>query len=443
MKIAILGAGLAGVELGRKLKELKQDFIVLEKESQIGGICRTNKTGEYCWDFAVHAIYSRNKEAMDYFNLLPLDYEYLSRKAKIFHSGNNGRRYILGYPFEMGIKDLPLKDKLECIHGYTAAKMRRKKEYNNLKEWIDTRLGEGIAKHFMFPYNNKIWNCKLSEISDKLVSSKIEPASAIDFILSVLGGKSVGREYQAKFIYPKHGIQTLIDYTAKDFKDNIILNANVEKLVKLGHKWAIITDNGVKEEADMVVSTIPLAELLKKINIEGVKKEYDVLKWNNTFFIMIGLKKGANFQLINDCHWAFFKEDEIFYRITLMHNFSSEFLPVLVAEITQKGVILNKNEEEIRESVVKDLIRLGIIGSRGQIAEVDIKLLNYTYPIPTLGLDDFKDKLANALGEHNIFLLGRNGNWDYINMDGVILNVQKFVTERLFSSRRFNKGMPN
>ncbi|MDP3027513.1 MAG: PGF-pre-PGF domain-containing protein, partial [Nanoarchaeota archaeon] len=46
----ILGAGLAGVELGRKLKELKKDFVIFEKESQIGGICRTNKTGEYYWD---------------------------------------------------------------------------------------------------------------------------------------------------------------------------------------------------------------------------------------------------------------------------------------------------------------------------------------------------------------------------------------------------------
>ena len=87
MKVAILGAGFTGVELGRRLKELRRDFIIFEKESQIGGLCRTNKTGNHCWDFAVHAIYSRNKEVMDYFSSLPLDYEYLNRNAKIFHTG--------------------------------------------------------------------------------------------------------------------------------------------------------------------------------------------------------------------------------------------------------------------------------------------------------------------------------------------------------------------
>lgn len=431
MKIAILGAGLAGLDLGRRLKATGKDFIILEKESQIGGICRTNKTGKYGWDFAVHAMYSRNKEIMDYYYSLPLDYEYLNRNVKIFHIGSNGKKYILDYPFEMGVKDLPLNEKLECLKGFIRLRARGKKKYSNLKEWIDNCLGEGIAKHFMIPYNNKIWDCKLSEISKELVSFRIEAPSVINFILSVLGKKIIGRAYQAKFIYPKQGIQKFINYTATDIKDNILLNSNVEKLIKYRNRWTIITDNGMKNQADIVISTIPLVELLKKIDIEGVKKEYDVFKWNNTFFVMIGLKKKDDFRLINNCHWAFFKGNEVFYRITLMHNFSSEFLPALVAEITQKGTILNKTEEEIKNFVIKDLIRIGVIDSTDQIAETDIKLVKYTYPIPTIGLEAVKENIYNILRKHNIFLLGRNGKWDYINMDRVILNVHEFVNKNI------------
>ena len=171
MKIAILGAGLTGIELGRRLKESGEDFIILEKEPQIGGICRTNKTGDYYWDFAVHAMYSRHMEIIDYYNSLPLDYEYLDRNVKIFHTGEDGKRHILDYPFETGIKDLPPKHKLICIYGYLSARTKDKKSYSNLEEWINNRLGEGIARYFMIPYNKKIWNCKLSEISEKLVSN--------------------------------------------------------------------------------------------------------------------------------------------------------------------------------------------------------------------------------------------------------------------------------
>jgi protoporphyrinogen oxidase len=172
-----------------------------------------------------------------------------------------------------------------------------------------------------------------------------------------------------------------------------------------------------------------LPELLTKINIIGLKKEYDVLKWNNTFFVMIGLKKGATFQLINNCHWVFFKEDEIFYRVTFMHNFSHEFLPVLVAEITQKEYIINKSDREIVFLVIRDLIRKGIIKSEDEIQKTEIKLKEYTYPIPTVGMEEVKDNIRNILKKHSMYLLGRSGNWDYINMDGVILNIKKFIEQ--------------
>ncbi len=434
MKIAVLGAGLAGVELGRQLKELKKDFVIFEKETQIGGICRTNKTGGYCWDFGVHAIYSRSKEMMDYFYSLPLDYEYLDRNVMLFHTGTNGKRYILEYPFELGIKGLPLNDKLECIRGYLAARFRASKNHcSTLEEWVNHHLGAGIAKHFMTPYNSKIWNCQLSEISSALVNAKIEPALLINVALSAFGKKVVGRSYQAKFIYPRKGIQELINHTAKGIENDILLNAEIIKLIKSNNRWIVVLNDGRRYEVDMVISTIPLPELIRKININEIEKEYGVLKWNNTFFVMVGLKKGFSFQYIKNCHWVFFKEDEIFYRTTLMHNFSSEFSPVLVAEITQKGDVINMSEREIVNLVVKDLIRKGVVDDATHIAETDIKLLSYTYPIPTLGLEEVKQKISKVLEENNMFLLGRNGNWDYINMDGVILNAQKLITEKFLS----------
>jgi len=431
MKAAILGGGLTGLELGRRLKDAKKDFILFEKEPNVGGICRTNKTGRYLWDFGVHAMYSRSKETMDYFKSLPLDCEHLDRNVKIFHSGSDGKKYILEYPFETAVKDLPLKDKMECIDGYLKARGRKKKRYANLEDWINSCLGHGMAKHFMTPYNKKIWNCELSKISYTLVGSKIEPASVIDFILSALGKKVVGRKYQAKYIYPKRGIQELADYTAKDINGNLSLNKDVERLTKQDKKWKIITSDGVEEEADIIISTIPLVELLKKVDLPGLKKEYDVFKWNDTFFIMVGLKEGFDFQLIKDCHWVFFKEDEIFYRITLMHNFSKDLPTVLVAEITKKGDILKRSKEEVKTQVVKDLIRKGIIKDINQIEEVDIKLLNHTYPIPTIGLEETKKHIQDVLKENNVFLLGRNGNWDYINMDGVIQNVEEFLSKNI------------
>jgi len=425
-KILILGGGLTGLELGRRLSKDNTDFLILEKENEIGGLCRTNNTDGYRWDFAAHAIYSHDKATMDYFLSLPLEYVHIDRNVKVFHTGDDGKRYIVSYPFEVGIKELPLKDKWECVRGYLLAQRKKNKNYTNLEEWIWGYLGYGIAKHFMIPYNNKIWNCGLSEISEKLVSSKIEPESAFNVILSILGKNVVGRACQGHFIYPREGIHALPNYTAKDIENKIIRKADVKSLQKADDKWSVLTASGACYKAKTIISTIPLPELLKKININGLKKEYDAFKWNNTYFIMVGLKKGHDFNLIGNCQWAFFKEDEIFYRLTLPHNFNKEFMPVLVAEITQKAAALRMTAPELKRLVIKDLLRLNIISSEDQIARTDIKLIQYTYPILTVNLEAEKRRIRRALEKENLFLLGRSGNWEYLNMNHVIMSVKNF-----------------
>jgi protoporphyrinogen oxidase len=112
-----------------------------------------------------------------------------------------------------------------------------------------------------------------------------------------------------------------------------------------------------------------------------------------------------------------------------MHNFNPNFLPCLVAEVTQKGDVTLWPEEKVKDRVINDLLRLGIIDSTDSIAATDVKLLSYTYPIPTVGLETIKMTISNALEKRGLFLVGRNGNWDYINMEDIILNVKKFVNQ--------------
>ena len=426
MKTVILGAGLAGLELGRQLKRRGKEFLILEKEPQIGGLAKTVRTGNYAWDFGVHALYSPQAEITAYYRSLPLEFQESARHVKIVHGGPGGKIYLVDYPFEEGIRDLPIAERWECFVGYIGARMRKETSYGNLEEWIRRSLGKGVAKSFMLPYNRKIWNCELDQISLDLVSAKIHPSSVRNFILAACGKRIIGRAYQARFLYPLSGIQSLMDLTAESFRGQIRLNTPVERLERKGKGWVIVTAQG-REEAERVVSTLPLVELLKMIEVPGLDKEYKTLRWNDTYFLMVGLKPDRTFGLLSDCHWAFFKEDEIFYRITMMNNFSRQFLPACVAEITNKGRVLEMTREEILERGLDDLLRLRIVSARGDIECVDLRLVRYTYPIPTLGLTPLKDFITQQLSAENILLLGRSGHWDYLNMDGVIRQTAFFV----------------
>ena len=47
----IIGAGVSGISYANFTKN---DFIVIEKESELGGYCRTIKRNGYVWDYSGH-----------------------------------------------------------------------------------------------------------------------------------------------------------------------------------------------------------------------------------------------------------------------------------------------------------------------------------------------------------------------------------------------------
>jgi len=432
MKVGILGGGLAALELGRRLKQRGYDFIILEKNSEVGGLCRTLNSGEFRWDFGVHAIYSKNQQVIDYLKGLPIEYEHHRREVRICH-WKGDQIYSLNYPFENGLGALPLEEKVDCLLGYVQAYRKGKRNFRNLKEWIEQGLGYGIARHFMVPYNRKIWNCELSQISLDLVKNKIEPAPLEEIVKSVLGIETIGRAYQAKFIYPKKGIGELTRVLSSPIRENIRLNSKVTRLVNGRGSWKVFCNHiDHHYKVDLIVSTIPLVELLRLVDISGLKKSYKDLRYNWTYFFMVGLKKGCRFHSFSNCHWVFFSGDEVFYRITFMNNFSSAFPPSLVVEITFKGRASRMPAEQLIPCLINDLKRCRIIRSARDVAIVNKVLYHYTYPIPTINSERVKRAIRRELKRHKIYLLGRSGAWEYINMDGVVERVGKFLEENRF-----------
>ena len=59
------------------------------------------------------------------------------------------------YPFQNNIHRLPPDVFLDCVMGIVEAQNDDRRD--NFDEWIASVFGEGIADHFMRPYNFKVW----------------------------------------------------------------------------------------------------------------------------------------------------------------------------------------------------------------------------------------------------------------------------------------------
>ena len=59
----IIGAGITG--LSYAMFKGDNDYIIIEKESEIGGYCRTTKRNGFVWDFSGHFFHFQNPEIKD------------------------------------------------------------------------------------------------------------------------------------------------------------------------------------------------------------------------------------------------------------------------------------------------------------------------------------------------------------------------------------------
>ena len=51
IKYLIIGAGISGLTFANYIKN---DYLILDKESEVGGYCRTIRKGDFIWDYAGH-----------------------------------------------------------------------------------------------------------------------------------------------------------------------------------------------------------------------------------------------------------------------------------------------------------------------------------------------------------------------------------------------------
>jgi len=90
MKIAILGAGVTGLSLGRMLTDKGINVEIYEAENYIGGLCSTEIVDGYVFDKnGGHVFNSKDPEVLEWaFNILPKkNWTFSRRKSKILYRG--------------------------------------------------------------------------------------------------------------------------------------------------------------------------------------------------------------------------------------------------------------------------------------------------------------------------------------------------------------------
>jgi len=420
-RILILGAGLAGLSVAWHLQRRDIDCQIFEKESEIGGLCRSKFLSAFTFDHSGHLLHFRHAYV---FNLI----KKLLRNNLLEHQRNSwiySQRRYTAYPFQVNLRGLPSPIIKECLRGFIEANhngQRKKNKKLNFLGWINQTFGKGIARHFMIPYNNKFWTISPEKLTCEWVDGFIPVPSLNEMIEGATKGNQRQFGYNARFWYPERGGISQIPLALASQIKNIHTNCQVSEIDL--DKKQIKMSSGNKERFDCLISTIPLPEMphLVKGMTKQMRSLFKKLRWNSIFNLNLGIDLKDSHRR----HWIYFPEKEFcFFRVGFFHNFSSYLVPSnkgsLYVEVSySKDKPIDKSKIILR--VQEDLKKAGLIGQGAKIYAQDINDIKYSYPIYDNNYRPVRESILRFLSQNNILSCGRYGSWQYMSMEDAILN---------------------
>ena len=451
MNILIIGAGPTGLGAAHRLQELgHDDFTVYDQAPYVGGLATSFKDDKgFTWDFAVHVAHSHYHYVDALMEkLLPDGFYHHERKSWVHEYG----AYI-PYPFQNNIRHLPAKPLQDCLDGLHHIKNNPPSSTpTNFREWILNSFGDGIADHFMIPYNTKIWTTPPENMNCHWLGDRV-PVVDIERVEKNIREEidDVAWGPNHTFQFPKEGgtgaIWEALGATLP--ADKLKLSCELTHL-DLNEKTASF-DDGSTVNYDAIISTIPLIRLTALTGLDAVHQRASQLKYSHTQVVGVA----PNFKLpvhLDDKTWLYCPEEStIFYRVTPFSLFSPSHVPDInkhcsfLCEISSPGEGPMQDDDYLIENTLKDLQSSGVVDATAENSHVYMMNAEFGYPIPTVDRDDILNDVIPALEEHNIFSRGRFGGWKYevANMDHSLMQGVEAINRILLNEKEVTWADPH
>ena len=251
--VLIIGAGPAGLSLAH---HLSADCLIVEREREVGGLCRSIEREGAVFDIGGHSFHTPHPEVRQFVERIMGDnWESQIRDARVFSHG-----VMLPYPFQKHFDQIPDQEVVEaCRAGLAQADSAEDAE--NFQEYIIRRFGPGVAEHFMLPYNRKIWARDIRRVSCEWTSQRVAAPKGREEQFDTKGGERKPLQAGTMVSYPKRGgFQAIFvamagHVPALELGQEVVEIDPVRKVAK--------TAAGMEIGWNRLVSTMPIPELLK------------------------------------------------------------------------------------------------------------------------------------------------------------------------------------
>ena len=300
--VLILGGGPAGLGAAWELAEAGARALVVEREEDTGGLCRTHARGDYRFDMGGHRFITADRELLDRVVALLGDELLLSERTS--EVALLGRRFK--YPLEPGdlARKLPPRLAARALASYLRQRLRRDPSPpRSFEEWATRRFGRVLYELFLGPYTEKVWGVAPRKLSPEWASQRIS-VTDLGEVARTLLRRALRREdlapprtYARSFLYPRLGMGQLFEAIrerALEEGAEVLCGATPAALVREGDRVSAVELNTPQGPARVrvgaVLSTIPLPALLELVEPELARALAPSLHFRPVRFLNLGLR---------------------------------------------------------------------------------------------------------------------------------------------------------
>jgi protoporphyrinogen oxidase len=455
MKVAVIGAGAAGMTAAYELTKGGAEVEVFEASDGVGGMARSIRLWDQTVDLGPHRFFSSDARINRlWLEVVGDDFRMVDRLTRIFY-----RRRFFYYPLQPrnALWNMGLAEAIRCVVSYAKEKCRSSSGADaaeSFESWVVGRFGRRLFEMFFKSYSEKLWGIPCNELDADFAAQRIKKFSLGQAIQSALGlGGKQHKTLVDRFAYPLGGTgmvyQRMAEYVrahgGKVHTDTPVARVLSEPLYgqpsggcrALGVELADLR----RFRFDHVVSTMPLTLMIR--GLAGVPQDVqaaaDSLTYRNTTLVYL-LVDGSD--LFGD-QWLYVHSPELLMgRMTNFRNWVPELYgnrpqSILALEYwcSDQDALWSESDAALVARATQEVRSTGLV-RRLPVLDGRVIHLHRSYPVYGCGYKKHLAVIEPFLDRcQGLTVIGRYGAFKYNNQDHSILMGQ-LVAQNLLGTAK-------
>ncbi len=446
MKIAIIGAGPAGMTSAYQLSKVIKEVDLYEASSSVGGMAKTIDLWNQKVDIGPHRFFSNDTRINElWLEVAGNDYEMVDRLTRIYYN-----KKFFHYPIKAfdALKNLGIFTAASCVMSYGLEKLTPTKDTSTFEGWVTNRFGKKLYSIFFKTYTEKLWGIPCNVLDADFAAQRIKKFSLGEAMKTALFGNSGKHKTLVdQFAYPHEGTGMVYERMASFVKKqggNLFLNTPIKRVLTKNKKaYAIELEDGTLKEYDHIISSMPISLMVSRLPEvpENIKVAANSLKFRNTIIVYLNVQSK---DLFPD-NWLYVHSADLrMGRLTNFRNWvpqvnGKEQSTICALEYWcyDEDDFWNWSEEKLIELGKEELRKTGLIND-AEISDGYIYKIPRCYPVYGSGYKDTLSPVENYLKTiENLHVIGRYGSFKYNNQDHSIL-MGMLAAENILENKKHN-----